>query len=310
MEVTGGVPRIWLIAGPTASGKSALALRLAQAIGGEIVGADALQVYRDLSILTARPSREDEARVPHHLFGVADAADGWSAGRWLTAARAALGGIAARGRPAVVVGGTGLYLRALTEGIADVPAIPAAFRQETRSSFDRVGEDEYRRRLARDDPASEARIARGDRQRLLRAGEVFAATGRALSDWHAETGGGLGPRSWRALVLDPPRPELYRRCDARLAAMVEAGVLEEVRALIDRRLDPTLPAMKAVGLRAFADAVRGEASIPDALARAQLETRHYAKRQLTWLRGQAADWPRTTAMDAEGLWEELKQRRA
>jgi tRNA dimethylallyltransferase len=305
MEVTSEGPRIWLIAGPTASGKSALALRLALAIGGEIVGADALQVYRDLAILTARPSGEDEARAPHHLFGVAEAADGWSAGRWLTAARAALADIAARGTPAVVVGGTGLYLRALTEGIADIPATPAAVRQESRALFDRVGEDEFRRRLARDDPASEARVARGDRQRLLRAGEVFAATGQALSDWQAETGGGLAPGSWRALVLEPPRAQLYRRCDARLAAMVEAGVLAEVRALIDRRLDPGLPAMKAVGLRPFADFLKGKASLADALLRAQLETRHYAKRQLTWLRGQASNWPRITAADAQGQWEAL-----
>ena len=186
-------PRIWLIAGPTASGKSALALRLAQAVDGEIVNADSMQLYRDLAILTARPTPSDQARAPHHLYGVADAADGWSVGRWLTAARLALAEIAARGRPAIVVGGTGLYFRALTQGLADIPAVPAAIREQTQARFDRDGEAQFRQALVKDDPASEARIAPGDRQRLVRAGEVLVATGRSLSDWQGGDQAGLPP---------------------------------------------------------------------------------------------------------------------
>ncbi|HEY5105198.1 MAG TPA: tRNA (adenosine(37)-N6)-dimethylallyltransferase MiaA [Caulobacteraceae bacterium] len=300
-------PRIWLIAGPTASGKSALALRLARAICGEIVNADSMQLYRDLAILTARATPADEALAPHHLYGVADAADAWSAGRWLRAARDTLDQIAGRGRPAIVVGGTGLYFRALTVGLADIPAVPASVRAETGARFDRDGEAEFRRSLAKDDPASEARISPGDRQRLVRAGEVLAATGRPLSAWQGGAACGLPAGSWRAVVIEPPRDELYRRCDARLAAMVDAGALGEVSVLLARHLDPKLPAMKAVGVRELAAAVRGDTPLPVALAKAQQETRRYAKRQLTWFRRQTPDWPRVDAADAEGQWEELKE---
>ena len=223
-------PRIWLIAGPTASGKSALALRLARAVGGEIVNADSMQLYRDLRLLTARPSPEDEAQAPHHLFGVADAADGWSTGRWLRAAAEVLDDLAARRRPAVVVGGTGLYFRALTEGLADIPAIPPDVRAAAETDFEAMGEDAFRARLATGDPAAAARIAPGDRQRLVRAWEVLAATETPLSDWQAATGPALPREAWRGVALEPDRAALYARCDARLEAMVEAGALDEVAA--------------------------------------------------------------------------------
>jgi tRNA dimethylallyltransferase len=297
--------RIWLIAGPTASGKSALALRLAEATGAEIVNADSMQLYRDLRILTARPALEEAARVPHHLFGTVDAACGWSVGRWLRAASQVLDDIAQRGRPAVVVGGTGLYFRALTLGLAEIPPVPPQARAEAEADFARLGEPGFRARLAKADPSAAGRIAPGDRQRLVRAWEVYAATGEALSDWQQTGAPVLAAEDWRAVALEPPREALYARCDARLEAMVGEGALAEVEALIARGLDPALPAMKAVGVREFAAHLAGEASLAEALAAAQRETRRYAKRQLTWMRGQMADWPRITAADAADQWRDL-----
>lgn len=297
--------RIWLIAGPTASGKSALALRLAEATGAEIVGADSMQLYAGLRVLTAGPSPADLARAPHHLFGVADPADGWSTGRWLRAATDALSAIAARGRDAVVVGGTGLYFSALTRGLAEIPPAPAAVRAETGARYDALGEAAFREALAAVDPAAAARIAPGDRQRLCRAWEVYAATGRALTDYQASAEGALPAGSWTGVALEPPRDALYARCDARLVQMVDEGALDEVRDLAARNLDPALPAMKAVGVRELAAHLRGELSLDGAIAAAQQETRRYAKRQMTWLRGQMSDWPRLDAADAELQWRQF-----
>lgn len=298
-------PRIWLIAGPTASGKSALALRLAQEIGAEIVNGDALQLYADLRLLTARPSVEEEAQAPHQLFGTVDAADGWSVGRWQRAATSVLGDIAERGRPAVVVGGTGLYFRALTHGLANVPQTPAEVRRASAADFDALGEAAFRDRLAQVDPAAEARISPADRQRLSRAWEVYAATGTSLSDWQARTDPALEPASWNAVALEPPRQALYDRCDVRLENMIDQGALDEVAALAARELDPALPAMKAVGYRELAAYLRGETSLAEGLDAAQRETRRYAKRQSTWLRGQMADWPRIDAVDHESQWRQF-----
>ncbi|HYE45219.1 MAG TPA: tRNA (adenosine(37)-N6)-dimethylallyltransferase MiaA [Caulobacter sp.] len=300
-------PRIWLIAGPTASGKSALALRLARETGAEIVNADALQLYADLRALSARPTPEEELQAPHHLFGVADGADGWSVGRWLRAAGRLIDEINGRGRPAVLVGGTGLYFKALTEGLAEVPPIPGAVRDAEEARFEAEGEAAARARLREADPAAEARIASGDRLRLTRALEVAVATGRPLSDWHAETRGLLAPDAWRGIALEPPRDALYARCDARLAAMLEAGALEEVAALAARGLDPRLPVMKAVGVREFAAYLAGEVPLERALDDARRETRRYAKRQLTWLRNQMPDWPRARSLAPEQQWAELEQ---
>jgi tRNA dimethylallyltransferase len=289
--------RIWLIAGPTASGKSALALRLARETGGEIINADALQLYRDLRILSARPSADEEAAAPHHLFGVADAADGWSVGRWLTAAGAAIAEIAARGRPAIVVGGTGLYFRALTQGLADIPPVPRAQREAAEAVYDADGEAAVREALRSLDPEAETRISPGDRQRLTRALAVARATGRALSAWQAETRPAIAANAWRAVVLEPPREALYARIDERLVAMAAAGAVEEAAALMARGLDPRLPAMKAVGLRELAAHAAGEVSLEAAIAAAQQSSRRYAKRQLTWFRNQTPDWPRIDALE-------------
>ena len=297
--------QLFLIAGPTASGKTALALRLAAELGGEIVGADALQIYRDLRILSARPTPEEEAQVPHHLFGVADAAEAWSVGRWLAAARPVLTDIAARGRPAIVVGGTGLYFRALTQGLAQLPSVPAAVRERAGDLFDRAGETGFRSELRARDPAAEARISPGDRQRLVRAFEVHEATGRALSDWQQDAAPAFAG-DFRAVVLEPPREALYARCDARFSAMTRAGALEEVRALLARGLGPALPAMKAVGVRELGAHLEGRIGLDEAVALAQQQTRRYAKRQLTWFRNQTSDWPRVTSADPDVQWDQLR----
>lgn len=296
---------ILLIAGPTASGKSALALRAAREIGGEIVNADALQLYADLRALSARPTPAETADVPHHLFGVADGADGWSVGRWVREATPLLADIAARGRTPVVVGGTGLYFKALTEGLAEIPPTPAAVRRSNEDMFDTLGEARFRDLLAQVDPRAEARIAAGDRMRLTRAMEVFEATGRPLTAWQADTAPALAADSWTAVVIEPPREILYARCDARFDAMLADGALDEVRALLARGLDPNLPVMKAVGVRELAAHLRGETTVQAAAALARQETRRYAKRQLTWLRNQTPDWPRVTEMAADAAWRQF-----
>lgn len=285
-------PPVRLVAGPTAGGKSAFAMRLAEESDGVIVNADSMQIYRDLRILTARPTEADEAAVPHRLYGVADAADGWSVGRWLRAVTDVLGELKAEGRTAIVTGGTGLYFLALTRGLADIPAVPDSARAAAAARFDAEGEADVRRVLAAGDPAAEARIAPGDRQRLVRALSVLEATGRALSDWTADTRSVLAEGEFEAVVLEPDRAALYARCDARLDRMVEHGVLAEVRALMEKGLNPSLPALKSTGFREFAAHLRGEAALDAAMEAARRETRRFAKRQMTWFRNQTPDWPR------------------
>ena len=283
-------PRITLLAGPTASGKSRLALEWAERRGAVILNADSQQLYGDLRILTARPTLADEARAEHRLYGVADAAEAWSVGRWTRAVMAELEQLG--GRPALIVGGTGLYFSALTRGLADIPDVPASERDAAASVFDADGEPALRRRLRDGDPVSEAAIKPGDRQRLVRALAVLTHTGRPLSRWVAETRPLLSQGDYDAWVLEPAREALYAACDARVEAMVEAGALVEVEGLLRRRLDPELPAMKAVGVREFAEVIRGTTELTAAVGRVQQATRNYAKRQLTWFRNQTPDWPR------------------
>ncbi|WP_298747626.1 tRNA (adenosine(37)-N6)-dimethylallyltransferase MiaA [uncultured Brevundimonas sp.] len=283
---------ITLLAGPTASGKSALALETAARTGAVIVNADSQQLYADLRVLSARPSAEEEARAEHRLYGVADAADAWSAGRWSRAVAPVLEDLAAARRPALLVGGTGLYFMALTKGLADIPDVPMEVREAAGALYDRLGETAFRSRLARLDPAAAARIEAGDRQRLTRAMAVAEHTGRALSDWTAETTPLLAPGSWTGRVVEPDRATLYAACDARVARMVEAGALDEVRGLVARGLDPALPAMKAVGVREFAAHLAGETSLAAAVEATRQATRNYAKRQLTWFRNQTPEWAR------------------
>lgn len=285
-------PPVTLIAGPTASGKSALALKLAREIGGEIVNADSMQIYADLRVLTAGPSPEEMAQAPHHLFGVVDAAQAWSVGKWLEAAMAALRDIDHRGKPAIVVGGTGLYFRALTHGLADVPPVSETQREISGLLYAAQGEAEFREDLRKLDPEAADRIESGDRQRLLRAHAVAVATGRSLTAWQTDTRPALAPGRWKGVVLEPPRAELYARCDARLGIMVEHGALDEVAAMETRGLNPALPALKALGYRELAAHLRGEITLDQALDAARQETRRYAKRQLTWFRNQTPDWER------------------
>ncbi|WP_324812398.1 tRNA (adenosine(37)-N6)-dimethylallyltransferase MiaA [Brevundimonas sp.] len=288
-----------LLAGPTASGKSALALEMAERTGAAIVNADSQQLYADLRVLSARPSTGEEARAEHRLYGVADAAEAWSVGRWSRAVMPVLEDLAAAGRPALLVGGTGLYFTALTKGLADVPDVPLEVREAAGALYDRLGEAAFRARLAAVDTAAAARIEAGDRQRLTRAWAVAEHTGRALSDWTAETTPLLAPGSWTGLVLEPDRAALYARCDARVARMVADGALDEVRALVARGLDPALPAMKAVGVREFAAHLAGETTLETAVEATRQATRNYAKRQLTWFRNQTPEWTRAPAADAQ-----------
>ncbi|WP_447909721.1 tRNA (adenosine(37)-N6)-dimethylallyltransferase MiaA [Brevundimonas bullata] len=285
-------PRLTLIAGATASGKSRLALDMAAKTGAVIINADSQQLYADLRILSARPSVEDEARAEHRLYGVADASESWSVGRWTRAVLPLLEELAAQDRPALLVGGTGLYFNALTRGLADIPAVPDAVRDTVQSAYDGEGEAAFRRRLGEVDPTAAAAITPGDRQRLIRALAVAQATGRALSDWKADTRPLLTPGSYDALVVEPPRDRLYAACDARVSQMIQNGAVDEVRALLARDLDPALPAMKAVGVPELAAHLTGPTTLDQAVAAIRLSTRHYAKRQLTWFRNQTADWPR------------------
>ncbi len=288
---------IVLIAGPTASGKSAAALALAQKLGGTIVNADAMQVYRDLRILTARPSAGDEAAAPHRLYGVLDGAERCSAGRWARLAADAIAEIRGEGRVAVVAGGTGLYFRALEEGLSPIPEAPPEIREKAAARWAELGPAAFRKEVIAQDPAM-ARLPEGDAQRLKRAWEVFAVTGKPISQFQAEVPVPLIGGADARVVIEPAREALYARCDARAAAMLEEGAVEEARALLARGLDPALPVMKALGVAEIAALLAGETSREEALARLQQNTRRYAKRQLTWLRNQMADWPRAENADA------------
>jgi len=285
-------PLITLLAGPTASGKSRRALEMAARTGAVIINADSQQLYADLRVLSARPSADEEAMTEHRLYGAADAADAWSVGRWSRAVAPILADLADAGQPALLVGGTGLYFTALTKGLADIPDVPAEVRSAAVEAFDDEGEAAFRRRLAEVDPAAEARIEAGDRQRLARAWAVAQHTRRALTDWTADTIPLLKPGSWSGLVIEPERTALYAHCDLRVAQMVEAGALGEVRTLVARGLDPNLPAMKAVGVREFASHLAGDTALAAAVEATRQATRNYAKRQLTWFRNQTPGWKR------------------
>ncbi|HET8612528.1 MAG TPA: tRNA (adenosine(37)-N6)-dimethylallyltransferase MiaA [Sphingomonas sp.] len=293
------LPPLALIAGPTASGKSALALALAERIGGVIVNADASQVYADLRVLTARPSAQEEARAPHRLFGHVDAGQAHNAAAWAEEAKAAIAEAHGEGRAPILIGGTGLYIRTLLDGIAPVPEIAPEVRAEVRA----LSVAEAHAALMREDPAAAARLRPTDTTRVARALEVVRSTGRTLADWQAERIGGIGAALRLApLLLIPDRQELTQRIDARFLAMLEQGAVEEVEALLARRLDPALPAMRAIGVREIAEWLQGRSTRADMIARAQAASRQYAKRQRTWFRHQPPPgWPRLAQWDSATL---------
>ena len=284
-------PHIVLIAGPTASGKSALALELAEKLGGIIVNADSMQVYRDLRIITARPSSEEERRLPHRLYGHIDAAENFSVGRWCEEAAAALAEAQRKAHPAIVVGGTGLYFNAFTRGLAAVPPIPANIREAVRARLASDGVAALHAELKWRDAAAAARLMPGDRARITRALEVVLATGRSLLDWHEQNKpASLDPARAVKIFLAPERDDLLGRIDARFDAMMAAGALEEVRTLAARKLAPNLPAMKAHGVPWLVRHLEGEIKLDRAVAEAKRDTRQYTKRQGTWFRNQLPDF--------------------
>jgi tRNA dimethylallyltransferase len=282
---------IILIAGPTASGKSALAMTLAEKLGGVIINADSMQVYRDLRIITARPSVEDERRVPHRLYGHVDAAENFSVGRWCEEAAAALAATQRTGRAAILVGGTGLYFSTLTRGLAAVPPIPAEIREQVRARLAGDGVAALHAELKWRDPAAAARLMPGDRARIARALEVVLATGRSLLDWHDDNKpAGLDAARAAKVFLTVDRDELMRRIDARFDAMMAAGALGEVGALAARELDPALPAMKAHGVPWLIRHLAGDITLEQAVEEAKRDTRQYTKRQATWFRNQLPEF--------------------
>jgi tRNA dimethylallyltransferase len=284
-----------LIAGPTASGKSALALALAERLGGAVVNADSMQVYSHLRVITARPSMAEEARVQHMLYGHVDEAENYSVGRWSRDVAEVLAGLAAKGRVPILVGGTGLYFKTLTEGLAAVPPVPSELRAQIRARLLSDGVAPLYAELIERDPVTAARLMPLDRVRIARALEVILATGRSLSEWHQE---GMAPLIDPSLAVkifvNRERGDLVSRIDARFAGMLEAGALDEVRALAARKLDPLLPAMKAHGVPWLIRHLDGEISLDEASEGGRMDTRRYAKRQITWFRGQMKDWTAVT----------------
>ncbi len=280
-------PRAILIAGPTASGKSALAQSVARRHGGEVVNADSMQVYRDLRILTARPTPLEEQTIPHRLFGHVDGAENYSVGRWLEDFKATLDELAARGRVAVVAGGTGLYFKAALQGLSDIPSVPAEVRARVREGARGRPPRELHAELARVDPITASRLRPSDPQRILRALEIFAATGRSLAQLQgARTPPLLDSVACAAFFIAPSRPELFARINARFDKMIEAGALDEARALGSRGLDPLLPVMRAHGVPHLLNFLDGRMPLDEAIERGKSDTRHYAKRQVTFARHQ------------------------
>lgn len=287
-----------LIAGPTASGKSALAIQVAREVGGAVVNADSMQVYRDLRVLTARPSPEDEAAAPHRLFGHVDGASNFSVGRYIEDAATMLKQLDRDGTRPIFVGGTGLYFKALTEGLSDLPIVPDEVRSQVRAAADGVSTPQLHADLAQRDPASAARLRSGDRSRVLRALEIHAATGRSLAALQGlRQPGPLAGRRCVAVFLTPDRARLRDLIDQRFEAMIAAGALDEVQALAARALDPALPVMRAHGVPALLRHLAGDITLSAAIGRGQADTRGYAKRQFTWFRHQMPDF---RAIEPEG----------
>ena len=282
------LPELYIMAGPTASGKSAKALDLAQRVNGVIINADAMQIYREVPILTAQPDQNALSAVPHTLYGVFDPAESGSTAQWSALAQQKITETCAAGQIPILVGGTGLYFKTLLDGISNIPITNKEIKAKIKSELDSVGLAGIRAKLANSDPDSYARLSPNDCQRQLRAYEVVLATGKPLGWWHtrSQRSGIRDQYDIKVDVLMPDRAELYRRCDQRFLSMLQQGALDEVRALLARQLDPALPAMKIIGVRELGAYLRDEWSLDEAIAKAQQATRNYAKRQMTWFRNQ------------------------
>jgi tRNA dimethylallyltransferase len=297
-----GAPRPVLIAGPTASGKSALALGLAERLGGAVINADALQIYAGWRVLTARPTPEEEARAPHFLYGFQPLDESYSVGRWLRAVEGVLADCAARGLRPVVVGGTGLYFRALTEGLTPIPEPTPEIRAAAEARLAALGVEGFAAEIAARDPETAARLDRANPMRLLRAWEALEQTGEGLAAWHARTPPPLLPLAATVpLLLAPERAALYARCDARFDAMLEAGALAEAEAVAALGLPETAPGLKAVGARELIGHVRGDSSLAEAAVAAKTATRNYAKRQTTWFRNRMIAWRQLPAKESSEI---------
>lgn len=280
-----------LIAGPTASGKSAIAMAIAVATDGTIINADSMQVYRELRVLTARPTSEDEARVPHALYGFVPASEAYSAGRFVRDAAAAIAKSLSEGRRPIIVGGTGLYFKALLEGLSPIPEVRADIREHWRAEAERRGASALHEDLARLDPIMATRLQPSDAQRIVRALEVLQSTGRSLAEWQMMRGKPVleEPKTKR-LVVGLDRAELHARADRRFESMIKSGAIEEVRALVDMQLDSGLPAMRAIGVTPISAVLAGESTLEQAVSSGQAETRQYIKRQETWLKRHMIAW--------------------
>lgn len=295
-----------VIAGPTASGKSGLALRLAEELDGTVINADSMQVYADLHVLTARPSADDEGRAPHVLYGYRDGAEACTAAAWAADAATAITEARASGRIPIVAGGTGMYLKTLMEGISSIPDVPGDVKSEGRRLRLEQGNEALYEDLKAKDPEGAAKLKPKDRQRILRAWEVVTATGTPLHRWQADH----PPRplvdgTFQTVLLKPPREDLYARCDARFTKMLDQGALAEVEALVARGLDPGLPVMKALGVPELAEFLAGTVSRDEAITKAQQHTRNYAKRQTTWFRTQFHASETLDAQFSESLFQKI-----
>lgn len=294
--------RAILIAGPTASGKSAFALALAERLGGVVVNADSMQVYRELRVLTARPSQADEARAPHRLYGHVPACEAYSAGRYGVEAAEAIDAVHKEGRIPIITGGTGLYFKTLTEGLSPIPSIPEDIRRRWRTLAGEVGAIELHRFLSERDPEMASRLKPTDPQRIVRALEVFDATGRSLARWQEEPGTPIvGPEEAARFVIDIERDDVHSRCDARFRAMMDEGALDEVRSLMALGLSAELPAMRALGVAPLIQHLCGTLSRERAIEAAQAETRQYVKRQQTWLKRNMSAWKSISTQEMQRI---------
>ncbi len=299
--MSAGSPRAILIAGPTASGKSSIALKLALACNGAIINADSMQVYRQLRILSARPDEDDEALVPHYLYGTVSAAQAYSTGMWVEDVAATLETVWNQGRTPIIVGGTGLYFYALEKGLSPVPDIAVEVREKWREKLAVQGVGALYDELKSLDRGMAERLKPNDSQRIVRALEVIEATGISLSQWHARDHSApvLAGNDIVRLVVSVDRQEVYRRCERRLDAMIEKGGLDEVRDLLALKLDPRLPAMKALGVPQLSEFLKGEVTLEYAIEKTKTETRRYAKRQTTWIKRNMIAWKMVDAQQIE-----------